>query len=334
VNWLDRGSELRETVREPGIVWCYRWTDEHGGIVDSRLPGTDSAFCWVHLNLSDQRSLRWLQQEAALSVPVHALMVSRDIHQRFVVDQGMAGLVLHDFEHGFDPSSMGRIGSLHVAVRPGMLITGRYHPLHTADLFRQRLEEGEEVQDSTAALDFLLGMLTDNLSSMVIDLTTELLDAEEGLLVDDEQPDTRKLIGTRRRSAQLHRMIGGMRVMLQRLERHPALPSGLGPVAQRFQPRLAALDGDIVAAQGQLKLLRDELDLQASQRINQNIYLLSILTALMMPATLVTGFFGMNTGGLPFAHGESGTLMASVVAIVSAAGSYGLLRMMGLVRRQ
>jgi Mg2+ and Co2+ transporter CorA len=51
--------------------------------------------------------------------------------------------------------------------------------------------------------------------------------------------------------------------------------------------------------------LRDELDLQAAQRTNENVYLLSVLTALMMPATLVTGFFGMNTGAAfrPRAHG-------------------------------
>jgi Mg2+ and Co2+ transporter CorA len=80
--------------------------------------------------------------------------------------------------------------------------------------------------------------------------------------------------------------------------------------------------------------LRDELDLQAAQRTNANVYLLSILTALMMPATLVTGFFGMNTGGLPFAQGEHGTILATAVALFSAAASWLLLRWMGLVRKQ
>lgn len=329
----DRGTELRETVREPGLVWCYRWTAGEGA-VEAHVPTAESSFRWIHLNLSDQRSLRWLDQEAALAPSVHALMLTRDTHQRFAIEQDTLALVLHDFERGFDPSSVGRIGSLHVALRPGLLVTGRYRPLHTADLFRQRLEQGEEVRDVAAGLDFLLGTLTESLASMVLDLTTELLDAEEGLLVDDTAPDTRALIAVRRRSAQLHRMIGGMRAMLQRLERQPALPAALAPVAQHFLPRLSALDGDIVAAQNQLKLLRDELDLQAAQRINSNIYLLSILTALMMPATLVTGFFGMNTGGLPFARGENGTLMATLIGVVSAAGSYGLLRMMGLIRRQ
>jgi Mg2+ and Co2+ transporter CorA len=95
---------------------------------------------------------------------------------------------------------------------------------------------------------------------------------------------------------------------------------------------LFQIETDIVAAQNQLKLLRDELDLQAAQRTNSNLYLLSILTALMMPTTLVTGFFGMNTGGLPFASHANGTLMATGVAIATGVLTWLLLRVMGLVR--
>lgn len=330
----DRGAGLQKTVREPGLVWCYRCDEEGGSVVDAALPPSDSPFRWIHLNLSDQRSLRWLEESVEFGPAIHALMLTRDSHQRCVVEGSAVGLLLHDFERGFDPSTVGRIGSLHVALGDRLIVTGRYRPLHSADLFRARLEEGEPAEDAETALGVLLGTLTDSLGSLVLDLTTELLDAEENLLVDDLAPDTRRLIAARRRGAQLHRMIGGMRATLQRLERQPGLPPELVPVAQRFQPRLSALDTDIVAAQNQLKLLRDELDLQAAQRINSNIYLLSILTALMMPATLVTGFFGMNTSGLPFAQGAHGTLMATVVALVSAGGSYWLLKAMGLVRRQ
>jgi Mg2+ and Co2+ transporter CorA len=154
------------------------------------------------------------------------------------------------------------------------------------------------------------------------------------VLADDQAPDTRDLIQARRRSAQLHRMIGGMRVLLQRMGNVEDIPAQLAPVARQFRERLFALDQDIVAGQNQLKLLRDELDLQAAQRTNANVYLLSILTALMMPATLVTGFFGMNTGGLPFAQGEHGTFLATIVALFSAVASWLLLRWMGLVRKQ
>ena len=332
MEYKDRGAELRDTVRQPGLVWCYHRTEEGECKLHSSVPPSDASFRWVHLNLSDQRSLRWLDEEAVLPPIIHALMMKRDSHQRFAIEGDTVGLVLHDFERDFESATIGRIGGLHVALQPGLIITGRYRPLHSADIFRERLEGGHTPEDATAALTLLLDVLADNLASLVLDLSTELLDAEEALLADDIAPDTRDLISARRRGAQLHRIIGGMRVTLQRMGNSEELLPILTPVTRQFQPRLAALEQDVVAAQNQLKLLRDELDLQAAQRTNDNVYLLSILTALMMPATLVTGFFGMNTGGLPFAQGDHGTLLATGVAVFSGLLSWLLLRMMGLVK--
>jgi zinc transporter len=74
-----------------------------------------------------------------------------------------------------------------------------------------------------------------------------------------------------------------------------------------------------------LRLLRDEFDLQSDQRTNQNLYLLSVMTALMLPATLVTGLFGMNMGDLPLA-GAGGTFGATLVAAGTALATYVFLR--------
>jgi zinc transporter len=260
-------------------------------------------------------------------------MPGRDGQQRFIADGTGIGLVVHDFERGLDPASIGRIGALHLALVPGLLVTGRTRPLHSADLLRERLEHGAGVGDAPSALTFLVETLIDSFSALVLDLTTQLLEAEADLIADEKAPDTRQLIAARRRSAQLHRMIGGLRTTLLRMAAEPGLPPDLAAIPQALLPRLVTLDSDITGVQQQLRLLRDELDLQAAQRTNENVYLLSILTALMMPATLVTGFFGMNTGGLPFAQGEHGTLLATAVALFSGALSYWLLKIMGLIRR-
>ncbi len=330
----DGATLLQKAVRQPGAIWCYSRTEEDDPVLAADPPPAERSFRWLHLNLSDQRSLRWLELEADLPPALQALFLSRDGQPTFAAAHDAIGLVVHDFERGLDPGSIGRIGALHIVLTPTLLVTGRYKPVHAADLMRERLEQGAPVKDTASALSFLLGTLVDSFASLTLDLSTELLAAETDLMTDDIAPDTRQLISARRRSAQLHRMTGGLRATLQRMAQEPGLPPMLVPIPHALLPRLATLEGDIVSAQQQLRLLRDELDLQAAQRTNQNVYLLSILTALMMPATLVTGFFGMNTGGLPFAQGEYGTLLATLVALFSGGLSYLLLKMMGLIRRQ
>jgi Mg2+ and Co2+ transporter CorA len=184
----DGAAALQETVKQPGLVWCYHRMDDGGARVHAEIPPTDCAFRWIHLNLSDQRSLRWLEAEAALPSTILSLMLTRDTHQRYAVEGDVLGLVLHDFERGFEGDAIGKIGGLHVALKPGLIVTGRYKPLHSADLFRARLEGGHAPEDTTGALALLLDVLVDNLGSLVLDLSTELLDAEEACWLTIRRP--------------------------------------------------------------------------------------------------------------------------------------------------
>ena len=72
--------------------------------------------------------------------------------------------------------------------------------------------------------------------------------------------------------------------------------------AGRLAQRLDGLDHTIVEMRERSRLLQEELHLKIEEQGNNNIRALSILTALLMPPTLVTGVFGMNIKGLPFAQ--------------------------------
>ncbi len=51
-----------------------------------------------------------------------------------------------------------------------------------------------------------------------------------------------------------------------------------------------------------------------NDKINQNIYILTMISAVMLPLNLITGFFGMNTQGLPFNETKNATII--VVSIM------------------
>ncbi|WP_068088321.1 CorA family divalent cation transporter [Novosphingobium rosa] len=331
---MDESEALRESVQHPAAIWCYSQADQGVYQLDHREPPADLPFRWLHLNMADQRSLRWLDTQSGAPPRLLAVMHGREGAPRFEMVGDALAFTIHDFERDFELNTTNRVGALHVMMRPGLLITGRIRPLRGADLVRAQLEQGPDIQDATQALSLLLDTHIDGLAGLVADLGTQLLEAETELMEHDHMPDSRELMGARRLSAQLHRMTVGLRATMQRMEREPRLPESVCLMARNLLPRLVDMDTDIVAAQHHLRQLRDELDLQAAQRTNENVYLLSVLTALMMPATLVTGFFGMNTGGLPFAQGASGTFMATLVALLAGALTWWLLRIMGLVRRK
>ncbi|HEY0315281.1 MAG TPA: CorA family divalent cation transporter [Sphingomonas sp.] len=316
---------------EPGLVWTC-WQSESRVELADAAPPVDAPFRWFHLDLWDQRSARWIAEQADLPEEVQVQFLSSDEQPRVLAAKNAVALVLPDFQREFDREETERIGALHIAVRPGLMLTGRYHPLHTADIIRHRAARAKTL-DAASALDLIVNSLADTVTSRTASVMSELLALEDQILADESAPDTRALVSLRRLTARLHRIAAGMFTSLfHAAENHKIAPE-FRDVLSRAARRVQPVERDVVAAQGQLRLLREELDLQAGQQTNENVYLLSIITALVMPATLVTGFFGMNTGGMPLVNSGAGTFLATLIAILSSVASWLLLRTMGLIRR-
>lgn len=315
----------------PSLVWGLDFAE--GGsrpveLCDSTQAG---AFRWLHLSLADHGTRVWIESAAGLPSAARELLLSQDSHQRALVDGDAVCCILHDLERDFDVRDTARVGALRVALTPTRIITTRLHPLGFADIVRRRLTDGARIDGPAAALDLLIGAIIENIDAVVRNLSGDVQIAEDALLDGHHPPTSRQLLEIRRRLAQLHRILDGMQRVFRRLEQDDDLPETLHATVEKLSQRLQGLDADALAVQGQLRLLRDELDLQSDQRTNQNLYLLSVMTALMLPATLVTGLFGMNTGGLPLA-GAHGTLGATLIAAATAGATYLFLRRRGFFR--
>jgi len=70
------------------------------------------------------------------------------------------------------------------------------------------------------------------------------------------------------------------------------------------------------SAMEKLDNLYDFYRAKVDERMNRNMYWLTIISAIFLPLTLVTGFFGMNTGGLPYTDDPQGTTKVVLVSLV------------------
>ena len=324
-------DDLTSIAHRPGLVWGYDLSDGAARpIHDADLiapQARPSGLRWLHFNLSDQRTLRWLS--ASLPERMVSLLVAVEHDQRFVIEDGMLGLVLHDIEHDFHGGEL-RTSALRLVVGPSLIVTARRHPVRSADLVKRRIEHGARVEGPVQAVELVLDCLLEVFLDTTAELETKVQDIEDELLKDGPAPDLRQFITLRSLMVRLHRAFAGLRIMLRRLEDRQ---EAYAPAAAKAIAKLAPLDADLQAIQSQLRLLRDELDLQAAQQTNKTLYVLSVLTALLMPATLVTGIFGMNTSGLLWTAGRYGSLWATGLALGTAVVAYLILRMTGFIRR-
>ena len=87
---------------------------------------------------------------------------------------------------------------------------------------------------------------------------------------------------------------------------HAELPEALADMAARLSNRATALHHDGEQLQARARLLQDELMAKLSEQSNQLLYFLSMMTAVLLPMTIISGLFGMNVGGIPLADSAHG----------------------------
>ena len=105
------------------------------------------------------------------------------------------------------------------------------------------------------------------------------------------------------------------------------LPQDLRDAAGRIAQRLEFIYQEVHTSQDRARLLQDEVSSFLANETNRQLYILSLLTALFLPATLVTGLFGMNVKGIPFAEEDASFWTAFLLTGAAASLTYLILRL-------
>jgi zinc transporter len=333
----ESSTQPGQAATIPGLVWAFRiHADGHSETlpIDQPIAFDHDGLLWLHFNLTDARAVQWLAA-TELDVPVMArsLLLSKDTYQQLhAVDDAVYGVIsdlLRNIGTATDDT-----GYLRFVMTEHALISGRHHALCAADATRRALESGHRIESVAALFETVVENVADTMDQVAERLAQSLDEVEESIL-SDEAVDLRQALGRLRRTCvRLHRQLSGLRGVFHRFEQQdiselkPALQLRAGKLAQR----LDGLDHRVVEMRERSRLLQEELHLKIEEQGNDNLRVLSVLTALLLPPTLITGIFGMNTKGLPLTDVDSGFLWAAGLIVLSSISAYFIMKRIGLIR--
>lgn len=297
-------------------------------------------FLWLHLDLVDARLDDLIAGGRLGSPALAAATFARDGHQRVVIEGDDLGLVIADRAREFD----GRVeeepaGRLHCVLGAHHLVSGRRHATAAAEAARDAVLAGRRVPTPAALLEIFVTGVAAALEASARRFSDEL-DAIEDRMLDEDQPDdARPLAPIRRQAVRQQRQLAGLAAVFHRLEAETgeeddALPEAVVSMAARVVQRLDSLHRDGLVLSERSRLLQDEIAGRTAAETNRQLFTLSILTALFLPPTLVTGVFGMNTKGLFLGEFENGSALALGLCGLAALAVYGVIRRLGLVKRR
>lgn len=260
----------------------------------------DAAPVWLHFSLADARAQRWIASCERLPPAARGRLLSDDRHIGLrPVGSGLAGM-LGDvgFEFESDPE---HLGLLHVYVDEYWIVTARIHPLKVADQLRREFLDGAIAPTPLFVLIRFaeeLGELFDGIALTQADLVDDIEDS----VLKNRLREGGDLGRVRRLVARLRRHVAAQRQALSQVVHRPPAWSSDGEIEQlrRAFERTEVVAQDLEATQERARLLQEEISNSLGEATNRNLYVLSIVTAIFMPITLITGIFGMNVGGLPW----------------------------------
>jgi len=267
-----------------------------------------------------------------LPAPARTLLLSADNYSQLHATDSCVFGVFADLVRGLGGAG-NEIGFLRFAMTEGLLISGRRHPLNAIESVRQAIESGRRLPHVAGLLEMIVEHVALGIERTADGLSDELDEVEEALALNQLTDHRARLGRVRRTSVRIHRQLLGMRTLFHRFEREGIeLKTPLQLAASKLAQRLDGLDHDIVEMRDRAYLLQEEISAKLAEETNRQLNLLTIVTTLLLPPTLVTGVFGMNTKGLPLTDVESGFLWAMALIIASSGAVYLLIKRMGILR--
>lgn len=315
-----------------GIVWAFGFAPDGSAEpiasdrVDAALAAHGGGWVWVHLALADNRCRSWISQHAPLSDIAREVLAGPDKHLRLdILGNEIVG-VLPDLHQNFAEATDDLV-RLRFVMTERMMITARQQPVHSVEHNRRALASGKKFPTAVSFLDAIVDQFADAIGRMAERLGNELDSVEESVMREEPAAEQHRIGKVRLQAVRVHRQLAQVKGMFARLE--PRLATQNRPAADAIgalAQKLDAIDHEIGSIYERARLLVDEAGAKVSALTNKRLFTLSILTACLLPPTLVTGFFGMNTKDLPLQNTDGGSWMALLVAFGAGAITFWALK--------
>lgn len=281
----------------------------------------DDGPLWVHLNIGDPEARRWLTQRRKLPKQAKDFLLAQETRPRSVaLEQGLM-IVLRgvNTNPGDDPEDM-------VAVRiwidtTRIISSRRRHLLSVIDV-NDSLIAAKGPRTHGEILLRIVERMGDRIGEFVDQLEARLDEIEDEARSGQPTNFLPRLAVLRRQIASVRRFLYPQREALDRLSRHSSVLLGEALTQELHQEadRMTRYLEDLDLARERAVVMHEELLSRIAQEQNDRMYVLSIVAAVFLPLSFVTGLLGMNVGGLPGVDSELGFAGSVVIMVAVAVG--------------
>lgn len=307
--------------------------DSKGGAIaldDEALAGTlkSDVPSWVHLDAGAVQTRQWLLDNLALpdELIIDALLAEETRPRLVTYEEGtliiLRGVNLNEDAHPED------MVSIRLWIYGNNIVSARVRRLKAVTDLRESLENGRGPKSTADILTSLITRLFERMEPALRTLDDQLDTLEEQVMENPNTQDRQAITTLRKQAILFKRYIAPQRDVIASLRN--AELGWLEPTHKR--KLLESLDRvtryleDLDATRERGQIIKDELGNALSDRMNRNLYMLSVVAAIFLPLGFLTGLLGINVGGIPGSDTSDAFLMFCGILIVVVIGQIALFK--------
>jgi zinc transporter len=257
-----------------------------------------------HLNAGHPDTAAWLRREVGYldDFVVNALLADETRPRILPVGEGIL-LILRGVNLNENASPEDMV-SIRLWIDPHRIISLQRRKLKAVGDLAANIEAGQGPVDSAGFITTLIGLLFARMAPAVTSLGEEMDDIEEDVLDGSANALREQIVSIRKKAIIFKRYMAPQRDLITNL-----LETKIDWFADRNHHHMIEAHDNITRFVEELDSVRersqvisDEVTNILTERLNKNMYALSVVAAIFLPLGFLTGLLGINIGGIPGAE--------------------------------
>jgi len=316
-------SEAESHARVPGVIAVR--LDGKGGASpispSAAVAASADTPVWINIDFSDPHAAEWAWSDSGLDDSIIGAMLDTESRPR-TLQHGNGVLTMLRGVNLNPGARLEDMISVRTWLEPGRVVTASRRCLRSLTEIRQSIEQGNGPTTPSQLLIDLIDRLNHYIGEGIEQIEEHIDRAEDEAARDGSLNRSSAFNQLRRQTAQIRRYLSPQREALDRLARVTESVFDAGEMIELREQlnrlTLGLEDLDLVRERA-LVAQEEFLGLLAHEQ-NARMLVLSIVAAIFLPLSFLTGLMGMNVAGLPgTAHPWSFWILVLLMVLIAVA---------------
>ena len=312
-------------IKKPVIAFLL---DKKGGAVELSYEelnnvNTNGKILWAHFDYSSPEAIEWITSKSGIdSIAIDALLTQETRPRTTILnDSLLIALRGVNLNKNSKPEDM---VSIRLFISTDLIISTRKRDILSVAEIVDILKKGIGPKSSSEFLTELTYRITARMEDVINQIEDRTDSLEENLMDSVDLKFRNEILSIRRETIILRRYLFPQKEALNKLysDKITWINEYERIELRETNDQLMRHIEELDTIRDKVSLIQEELSNTLSDQMNKKMYILSIISAIFLPLTFLTGLLGINIGGIPGAQNDNAFYIFSIILVMVTSAQF------------